>query len=198
MFRKLWTKALPLAVKTLNKKELRQNAKRLILKIPNKHNKSLAICDVITKRAEYRRARAVGIFHPRSNEANLISLWQNEKKCLFPKVFGHTLRFYKISSLRKLLKGYAGIKEPCTESTPYLWKKGDLILVPGYLFDPWGGRIGSGRGYYDRFLATLPVEIEKWGVCFSKQMSRKRLIQAETDILMDAVVSEAGWVRTKK
>ncbi|MCO4770289.1 MAG: 5-formyltetrahydrofolate cyclo-ligase [Deltaproteobacteria bacterium] len=31
-----------------------------------------------------------------------------------------------------------------------------IVLVPGLAFDGLGGRLGRGKGYYDRLLATLP------------------------------------------
>ena len=31
-----------------------------------------------------------------------------------------------------------------------------IVLVPGLAFDARGGRLGRGKGYYDRLLATLP------------------------------------------
>ena len=32
----------------------------------------------------------------------------------------------------------------------------DFVLVPGVVFDPEGGRIGYGAGYYDRLLTAWP------------------------------------------
>jgi len=42
------------------------------------------------------------------------------------------------------------------------------ILVPGVGFSPSGGRLGRGRGYYDRMLADLPGV--RCGVAFDLQV----------------------------
>lgn len=44
----------------------------------------------------------------------------------------------------------------------------DCVLVPGLAFDRKHFRIGYGKGYYDRFLATVP-DIPTIGVGFKEQ-----------------------------
>ena len=102
------------------------------------------------------------------------------------------MAFYTLESLERLAPGYAGILEPPPQGERQVgdWGKEDLILVPGFAFDMGGGRIGSGHGYYDRFLSR--VETLKWGVCFSAQVLKEPLAQDPTDVRMDAVVTENG------
>jgi 5-formyltetrahydrofolate cyclo-ligase len=62
------------------------------------------------------------------------------------------------------------------------------ILVPGTRFDTLGTRHGRGGGWYDRFLAALPEEWLRIGVCSSNQLSRVPLVRASWDEPMDYVV----------
>ena len=58
-----------------------------------------------------------------------------------------------------------------------------VALVPGVAFDAAGHRLGRGRGYYDRFLASCP-HIYKIGVCFPFQ--RVALVPTDQhDVVMD-------------
>lgn len=41
----------------------------------------------------------------------------------------------------------------------------DAVLVPMLIFDRNGHRVGYGGGYYDTFLAALPREVPKIGLC---------------------------------
>jgi 5-formyltetrahydrofolate cyclo-ligase len=66
------------------------------------------------------------------------------------------------------------------------------IIAPGLAFDRNGGRLGRGRGYYDRYLAdprlTAAVRI---GVCWSMQMLAEIPVDHH-DIPMDWICHERG------
>ncbi len=57
----------------------------------------------------------------------------------------------------RLKKGREGIPEP-RDSTPnsLFDRRIELVVVPGLAFDPKGNRLGMGKGYYDRYLASVP------------------------------------------
>ncbi|MCP4543205.1 MAG: 5-formyltetrahydrofolate cyclo-ligase [Chloroflexi bacterium] len=62
----------------------------------------------------------------------------------------------------------------------------DVVLVPGVAFDPSGGRLGFGGGYYDRFLLTTPAL--RVGVSHDNCLT-KTLPCGEHDQRMDWVVT---------
>lgn len=70
----------------------------------------------------------------------------------------------------------------------------DLVFVPGACFDTYGGRVGKGLGFYDRYLGAfdpmrLPLRV---GLAFDAQISRKKLALEAHDQPMDYLVSERG------
>ncbi|RMD81237.1 MAG: 5-formyltetrahydrofolate cyclo-ligase [Candidatus Dadabacteria bacterium] len=67
-----------------------------------------------------------------------------------------------------------------------------LIIVPGRAFDRRGGRLGRGRGCYDRFLASPQGRLgPAVGVAFSCQLL-DRVPQGPNDQSVDMVVAERG------
>ena len=67
----------------------------------------------------------------------------------------------------------------------------DLFIVPGVAFDRQGGRLGYGRGYYDRLLALARPGAAAVGLAFEAQLV-ERVPAAAHDVPMDAVVTEAA------
>lgn len=88
---------------------------------------------------------------------------------LLPRVEDCTLVVYQVEALSALTTSFLGIQEP----NPTLCKKFPLpeishVLVPGIGFDDRGYRVGYGKGYYDKFLPSLPLA-QTWGLGFKEQ-----------------------------
>jgi len=46
----------------------------------------------------------------------------------------------------------------------------DIAIIPGQAFDEKGGRIGSGKGYYDRLIPKLAITTRKVALTFEEQI----------------------------
>jgi len=160
------------------------------------------VCDVIRNTEEFHSARRIALYVARSFEIDLRSLWElRPSDCVFPRVNARTrqMQFFLIESWDDLEAGFKGILEPRRGKARAVstWGEKDLVLVPGVAFDVYGGRVGSGLGYYDRFLSASGKLARKWGVCTARQISKTRLEQEETDVRMGALVTEMGWASAK-
>lgn len=99
--------------------------------------------------------------------------------------------FFRVPTLGSLKPGFRGILEPPPEeASGAVWSKDDLILVPGIAFDRHGGRLGSGQGFYDIFLAGLAVRPHCWGVGFEVQVATHAIPQEPTDLRVEGLVTE--------
>lgn len=68
-----------------------------------------------------------------------------------------------------------------------------LAIIPGLAFDLSGGRMGRGKGYYDRL---LPRMANTWllGLAFACQVMPTVPREAH-DVQLDALLTEQGWLR---
>lgn len=67
-------------------------------------------------------------------------------------------------------------------------EKLDVVFIPLLAFDETGHRIGYGKGFYDRFLATCKPEIVKIGLSFFEPVEKINEV-FETDIPLDYCVT---------
>ena len=62
-------------------------------------------------------------------------------------------------------------KNNITEPIDPIWKKNDnidIVITPLLAFDPKGYRVGYGKGFYDRFFASLHKDVKKIGISLFK------------------------------
>ncbi len=146
------------------------------------------VCERILEHPFFKNAQRVGIFAARRGEVDLLPLWRaRPTACCFPAVLpGNRMEFRTIGRLAHLQPGFGGILEP-QGSRVTGWQASDLILVPGAGFDMRGGRVGSGAGYYDRFLADCPAT--PWGVGWDSQVF-SCVEQEVTDVAMRGLCTE--------
>ena len=101
-------------------------------------------------------------------------LWEQDKKIVVPitDIESGTLSLSYINSMDDMEKGAYGILEPKTVRTADE-NNIDVILVPGLAFDRNGGRMGFGKGYYDRLLESSKAV--KIGLCYDFRYLKKYL-----------------------
>lgn len=72
---------------------------------------------------------------------------------------------------KDLVPGPRGVLEPNpARCKPVPLQKIDIAIIPGIAFDEKGARIGSGHGYYDRFIPDLPATTRKVALAFEEQI----------------------------
>ncbi len=134
------------------------------------------------------------------------------KRVAFPRCIQktHDLSFYLVRGssshedfLSQFEAGPFGILEPhvqpgCLFNRPPVRQKKILVIVPGVAFSYHGGRLGHGKGYYDRYLDTLRMEalshdctLTLAGFCFDEQIVSV-LPEESHDIRMDCIATPSG------
>lgn len=123
------------------------------------------------------------------------------KRVVVPYCVDDDLRLFILKSLNELVRGRFGIPEPTTElrhrdERQIQVDAVDLIVVPGVVFDAHGGRLGNGKGYYDRLLAHARHDCPLVGVAFDCQLFEE-IPMLDHDIYLDKVVTESTIYKGK-
>ena len=118
----------------------------------------------------WQGAQHVGLYSALPDEPNLRTLIDEvstTKQVYLPRVLdGETMDFFAFAGWQELEQsGSFGIWEPkLEEAEPVDPRSLDLIIIPALAYDASGYRLGRGKGYYDRYLATTPAR--RLGVTF--------------------------------
>ncbi len=175
----------------VSKAEIRKVVEDRIRHLTSEQRRMAAekIKELICALREFIKSRVVMVYLAKEDEVDttpIVDCAEREgKELVVPVVRGDEIKPCRLEG--KLRKGTFGILEPEVYREVDIAKL-DMVLVPGRAFDRHGNRIGRGKGYYDRFLAQLPPNVIKIGVCFSCQIFDSLPVQS-TDIPVDLVVS---------
>lgn len=91
---------------------------------------------------------------------------------------------------RDLVPGAFGVAEPGPECPGLALNRLDFVLVPGLGFTLDGGRIGRGKGYYDRLLSAVPGF--RCGVAFDGQVLAALPLEPH-DARLDCILTPTRW-----
>lgn len=146
-----------------------------------------ALCDWLETHPD---ASTIAVFSALPGEPDLTSMVaaHPERRWAYPRVEGQNLTFHLVRDpVYDLLAGAFGVLEPAASLPQVSTAEIAAFLCPGLAFDARGGRLGRGKGYYDRVLANARPDALKIGICFPCQ------IVADThgedhDIRMDQVI----------
>lgn len=148
--------------------------------------------DAIESSALYHLAHTVGIYLPVGDEVNIEPLLAGSKRFVAPRMNeegGPHLTFHELDDGTELHPW--GVRQPVPHARKVAATGIDLLLVPGLLFDEYGGRLGYGKGYYDRVLAECTHKPITVGVTFGALLV-PRLPLDEHDVAVQNLVTESG------
>jgi 5-formyltetrahydrofolate cyclo-ligase len=145
-------------------------------------------------------AKRVLFYHPFRQEVDLMPLVGqfSDKSWFLPRTTNEGLVFLGYSPGQVMESGRYGILEPSESAALYENPDvGDMILLPGLGFDRDGYRLGYGKGYYDRFVATLrkrQASVLLVGISPSTLISTDPLPRDDWDLPVDWLACEHGLI----
>lgn len=165
--------------------------------------KSAEIWRRLKQEAAFQEAEAVLVYMDYRSEVMTAALVEElllsgEKRIFAPKVEGMNIRFYEITAMDDLTEGYQGIREPEADegklfTQEMAQEQKSLILVPGAVFDRQRGRMGYGKGFYDRYLAEFP-SLHSAALAFECQIAKKVPEEAH-DKKTDMIITETDTIK---
>lgn len=124
--------------------------------------------------------------------------FEDGKRVAVPRCVPGTCQMecYYIDSLEELSPGTFGVLEPTPDEQKLVTDLSNgLCLVPALCYDLDGYRLGYGKGYYDRYLASFGGSLV--GLCYTDCIER-HLPHGRYDRPVETLVTEAYIRRTDR
>ncbi len=159
---------------------------------------SRRICGKLAELPQYIAAETVLFYVDARSEVRtrefLPTARQLGKRIVVPYCVDRHLKLFRLDDLDELAVGHFGILEPKSELRTIEDRvvepaELDMIVVPGVAFDRSGGRVGHGKGYYDKLLAAVGPDAAIVALAFECQLF-ERVPMESHDVSMHRVITE--------
>ena len=184
-------------IKNLVRKEIRE--KRENLTQNEKEKLSSVIREKFLNLSEVKNAEVIMSYMDFKNEVETRKineiLCEIGKKVLVPRVSEDKEKIIPAEVTGEYIKGSFGIEE--AKGKDFLKGKIDIVIVPGIAFNEKGGRIGFGKGYYDKFFSereNTGDKILKISLAYDFQIDN-RFKEKGHDKNVDIIVTEKRIIK---
>lgn len=188
------------AERLTRKAAIREQARKNRIAQKDKDELSRQICRRFMELPRYTTAHTVMWYVDAGSEVrtrhSLPEALRHGKRIVVPwcVVERHELELFLLEDMSELVEGAYKILEPRPELRQLPGKtirpdELDLVMVPGTAFDLRGGRMGQGKGYYDRLLAKVRPDAQVVGLAFECQIFDEIPVEPH-DVFMDLVLTE--------
>lgn len=164
-------------------KELRRMLTEL-----EKESAAAEVFERLEKTAAFMLADRILMYHSLPDELStrtFLKKWGSRKHFYLPRVNGVNLEILPYEESRLEL-GAFHIEEPTGDNIADP-EEIELVVVPAVAYDRRGNRLGRGKGFYDRFLAS--TKATKIGVGYEFQLLDEIPAEAH-DVPMDMVITQ--------
>lgn len=181
--------------KLMEKRELRRKIKHLRMMLSEEEKLSAAeeVFSQLERTAAFTLANKILMYHSLPDELPTIAFlkkWGGIKNFFLPRVNGVNLDILPYDQSRLEL-GAFHIEEPQGDDIVDPAEI-ELIVVPAVAYDKTGNRLGRGKGFYDRLLAT--TKATKIGVAYDFQLV-ETLPAEDHDIPMDFIITQKTIIK---
>jgi 5-formyltetrahydrofolate cyclo-ligase len=182
-----------------SKSELRRKLRGILKEMTSSQRaeQSERAIKLLRSRPEWREARMVALYAPLSTEMDLsplLSATLEEAREIAIPSFDVSSGKYLLRAIQNhttdCVVGQFGILEPASHCAIVPGSRLDLILVPGLGFDKNGGRLGRGKGYYDRLLQECSGL--RCGCAFEEQLIPQIPMESH-DLPMHCLLTPEHW-----
>ena len=164
----------------------------------NKPALSREICGKLAQLPEYQAAATVMFYVNMAAEVEtgpfLPEAQRLGKRIVIPCCIQGRIEVFRWESMDDLTPSKFGVLEPKPEVRRRSDRRVepqevDLVVVPGVAFDPHGGRLGHGKGYYDGLLPQMRAGTPFVALAFECQIVAEIPMQPH-DVRMHKVITE--------
>ncbi len=122
-------------------------------------------------------------------KALIYELFKMKKKIAVPKCLNNKgdMKFFYINSFDDLEPGFFGVLEPKEHCKEFDYAQKSICIVPAFMFDKNGYRLGYGKGYYDRFLSGYNGTAV--GICYDTDIT-DNLLHGKFDRTVSTVITD--------